>query len=50
MAGARLGAAPWHLAMIATALCIFGIFRGRYDDTDAYKSKTIKVAGEHVLR
>ena len=48
--GARLGAAPWHLGMLASALCIFDIFRGRYDATDAYKSRSIKVTAEHVER
>ena len=26
--GARLGAAPWHLGMVATSLCVLGLFRG----------------------
>ena len=48
--GARLGAAPWHLGMLATVLCIFDIFCGRYDDKPEYLEKRLKVQAEHVIR
>ena len=43
-----MGAAPWHLGILASALCIFDIFRGRYDGTDAFKNKALAVRAEHV--
>ncbi|CAK0820661.1 unnamed protein product [Prorocentrum cordatum] len=60
-AGAALGAAPWHLGELASALCIFkwltqpgvggfDIFCGRYDDTEEYTSRKIAPQEEHVER
>ena len=48
--GARLGAAPWHLGMLATSLCIFDLFRGRHVATVEYAATTISVTAEHVER
>ena len=48
--GAALGAAPWHLGELASALCLFDIFQGRCDGTQAYQNKTIHVEEEHVER
>ena len=38
-----MGIAQWQHGMLATALCVFDIFRGRYEGTAAYAEKTIKV-------
>ena len=48
--GAAQGAAPWHLGMLASALCLFDVFRGDYDYSEAYSSRTIEVEEDHVER
>ena len=34
---ARLGAAPWHLAMLSTGLLVMELGAGVYDGTDAFQ-------------
>ena len=48
--GAMEGAAPWHLGELATALFVFDMFCGRYDDTQRYQEGTLQVQEEHVER
>ena len=48
--GARLGAAPWQLGMLAAALCVFDIFTGRYEGTTELTEKAIRVQAEHIVR
>lgn len=48
--GAAQGAAPWHLGMLASALCVFDVFCGIYDLTDEYEERTIAVEEDHVER
>lgn len=47
---ARLGAGPWHLAMLAGALVVFEIAVGVYDGTEQKAARTVKVEEEHVSR
>ena len=47
---ARLGAAPWHLSVLSTALFIFEIGEGQHDGTDALKKKELEVQESHVVR
>ena len=48
--GAALGAAPWHLGELASSLCVFDMFRGRFQNNPAYAAKQIMVEEEHVER
>ena len=48
--GAAIGAAPWHLGELASALCVFDMFCGRYEDTDEYREGSVHVQEDHVDR
>jgi hypothetical protein len=47
---ARLGAAPWHLAMLGTALLLLELAVGEHDGTDAMRDHALAVQESHVLR
>ena len=47
---ARLGAAPWHLAMLSSALLVLEIAVGEHDDTDDFLKRALAVQEAHVVR
>ena len=49
-AGARFGAAPWMLGILAALLLVFDIFTGTYDGTEAYTNRSLEVTEQHVDR
>ena len=48
--GARLGAAPWQLGELASMLCVFDLFCGKYDGTEELAQKNVRIDEEHIVR
>lgn len=47
---ARLGAAPWHLSNLSTALLVFEIAVGEHADTELHRNRQLPVQDSHVTR
>ncbi|CAK0813141.1 unnamed protein product [Prorocentrum cordatum] len=47
---ARLGAAPWHLAVLSSALLVLEIAVGEHDGTADFRSRCLRVQEAHVVR
>ena len=47
--GARLGAAPWHIGVLAGLLLVYEIFSGVYS-ADRLQQKDLQVTPDHLRR
>ena len=48
-AGARFGAAPWQVGVLAALLLVFEIFVGAYS-VEALQAKALQVTSQHLQR
>ena len=47
---ARLGAAPWHLSILSTALMVFELGMGTFSASEELASQQLQVQEYHVTR